>query len=88
MIGIDTSRVKRWFKKTYTQFNDIDHDVELMVLSAESVDHIGGMDATFQVDVYDKTPTKVFECQGVYNRMHYGGWNCHETSTSTGPFVG
>lgn len=82
MIGIDTARVKRWFKKTYTQFNDIGHDIELMILSATSVDHKGGMDATFLINVYSEDGSVVFWARGVYNRMHYGGWNCHATETS------
>ena len=81
MIGIDIARVKRWFKKTYPQFDGVGYEIELMLLSATSVDHIGGMDATFLVNVY-QDGDGIFWASGVYNRMHYGGWNCHVTQTS------
>ena len=83
MIGIDAARGKRWFRKTNNQYNEVDYDIELMLLSATSVDHKGGMDATFLVQVYNEDGDSVFWVRGEYNRMHCGGWNCHATSSSS-----
>lgn len=84
MIGIDVARIKRWFIKTYAQYSGTGYTVEVRNVSGMNgdnyVDHIGGYDCTFRVEVFDGSNERVFWCEGEYSRMHYGGWKASETS--------
>lgn len=84
MIGIDVARIKRWFIKTYSQYSGTGFTVEVRNVNGMNgnnyVDHIGGYDATFRVEVFNGSNELVFWCEGEYSRMHYGGWKASETS--------
>ena len=83
MIGIDIARVKRWFYKTYDQFNNVNYrpEVELFSVTAHP-DPKGGIEATFLITVFDTSNESVFWTRGSYSRRHYGGWEASETEHS------
>lgn len=84
MIGLDVARIKRWFVKTYPQYSGIGFFVEVRQIDNMNgdnyVDHKGGFDGTFRVDVFDTDGVLIYWSTGEYSRMHYGGWKASETS--------
>ena len=88
MIGIDIARVKRWFKKANPQYDDISYEIELMIMSATSVDHQGGMKATFLVNVYTENGSVAYYETGKYTRFYYGGWGVNLPEEQTASLAG
>ena len=89
MIGIDIARIKRWFVKNYTTYATTNYKVVVTVLSQTAIDtshSLDGVTLNFTVTVYNaETNAVVVTCSGVYNRMHYGGWNASATADPTPP---
>ena len=81
MIGIDISRIKRWFVKTYPDYAGTEYKVVVTNLTQTSIDtahDLDGVDLTFVCKAYNVSTNAVaVSINGVYNRRHYGGWDAH-----------
>ena len=87
MIGIDVARIKRWFVKNKPEYSGPGYKVVVTEISQTDIDedhNLDGEDFTFECVSYDLSDltSPAITVTGVYNRMHYGGWNAHETTNS------
>lgn len=89
MIGIDIARIKRWYVKNYPQFAGALYKVVVTAVNQYDIDDdhdLDGVTLTFTVTAYNsETMQEVTGASknGVYNRMHYGGWNASEGSVQS-----
>ena len=84
MIGIDIARIKRWYVKNYPQFAGPLYKVVVTAVSQTNIDtdhELDGVTLSYTVKAYNsETMQEVSGSSktGVYNRMHYGGWNASD----------
>lgn len=87
MIGIDVARVKRWYAKTYPQYSGVGYQIEVTLMNQTGIDtahELRGVDVNFTVTSYDVETNQVAHTiSGIYNRMHYGGWNAHDNTSAS-----
>ena len=84
MIGIDIARIKRWYVKNYPEFSGPDCKVVVTAVSQRDIDTAHGLDGVtlnYTVRAYNSETNAEISGSaktGVYNRMHYGGWNASD----------
>lgn len=94
MIGIDIARIKRWYAKNYPQFAGPAYKIVVTAVSQTDIDddhNLDGVTLSYTVQAYDSTDLTVVSDStktGVYNRMHYGGWNASDSVANLEENVG
>lgn len=93
MIGIDIARIKRWYVKTYPTYSGTAYKIVVTSLTQTNIDtthDLDGVDLSFTCKAYAVADGTVANTvNGVYNRKHYGGWDCYvPVVESADPSVG